>query len=373
MESKRLDYPDMVKGIGIFLVVLGHINYVPGPLRIWISCYHMPVFFVLSGIMMGMKEDRFEDLSSIIRHKARGILVPYFWFSLSYFVLDIGNLYLDKIDYNTFISNIISSVTFYGKSVLWFLPALFLTQVYYILLRRRLSVPLTCAAVVVITIIAYFCKIKLDEISFANAESIVVQSVVNFFRTFVRAAVALPFTAVGCIVQRILLAKADSDSNDSGKMAEFIRRYINPGIKERMLMIIAGTTFLAIVYPICMMNGCVDLHNIILGNAGLYYLAAFLGSYGLILLCKGIPSSRVIKYYGKNSLIVMASHLDYYILWASLVISMKVIEICKTDSQLLFLCSTVVLVFIMTIVVIEGINRLFPFVMGRKRIVKEKK
>lgn len=53
-EAKRYAWIDCVKGIGIFLVVLGHIykdNYVGQ----WIYSFHMPLFFMLSGYLMFKK------------------------------------------------------------------------------------------------------------------------------------------------------------------------------------------------------------------------------------------------------------------------------------------------------------------------------
>lgn len=369
MVEKRLDYPDMVKGIGIILVILGHVTSIPGPLRIWISAYHMPVFFVLSGMMMGMKQDSFDDVKAILIHKARGILIPYFWFSLSYFILDIGNLYLEKIDFNTFVSNIISSLTFYGKAVLWFLPALFLTQMYFILLRRRFNGVLTCVTILVIVTVAYLCKLELDKLSLEYVDSLFVTTVINFFRTFVRAAIALPFVGLGYLIQALATSY---DNAGKVKKNKFASAYNNPDVRAKIIMVIAGIILLVAVYYLGMINGCVDLHSIILGNVALYYITAILGSLGLIILCKGLPPIGIIKYYGKNSLIVMAAHLDYYILWASLVLSTKIVKICNTDNQVVFLGCVVIFVLLMSTIVIEGINRFFPFVMGKKRIVKER-
>lgn len=45
MQQKRLDYLDMAKGIGIFLVILGHIEYIQEDTLKWISSFHMPLFF----------------------------------------------------------------------------------------------------------------------------------------------------------------------------------------------------------------------------------------------------------------------------------------------------------------------------------------
>ena len=56
MPNKRLYYLDMAKGVGIFLVILGHIEYLDPDIKRWISSFHMPLFFVVGGILAYIKE-----------------------------------------------------------------------------------------------------------------------------------------------------------------------------------------------------------------------------------------------------------------------------------------------------------------------------
>ena len=63
-KSKRIDYLDMAKEIGILLVIIGHISYVSEPVRQYISTFHMPLFFVISGMLLLYKkeeENNFRD------------------------------------------------------------------------------------------------------------------------------------------------------------------------------------------------------------------------------------------------------------------------------------------------------------------------
>ena len=57
MPRKRLTYLDMAKGVGIFLVVLGHIEYIQEDTLKWISSFHMPLFFVIGGILSYAKRN----------------------------------------------------------------------------------------------------------------------------------------------------------------------------------------------------------------------------------------------------------------------------------------------------------------------------
>lgn len=45
--EKRLIWIDIAKGIGLFLVILGHMPSLPEWFRLWIFSFHMPLFFFL--------------------------------------------------------------------------------------------------------------------------------------------------------------------------------------------------------------------------------------------------------------------------------------------------------------------------------------
>ena len=51
-QENRLPYLDAAKGAGIILVVLGHIWETESPATILIYSFHVPLFFLISGILM---------------------------------------------------------------------------------------------------------------------------------------------------------------------------------------------------------------------------------------------------------------------------------------------------------------------------------
>ena len=77
-KGKNRDYViDIIKGIGIFLVVFGHVIqdiYI-------INSFHMPLFFVLSGATLC-----YSTKGSSISKRAKRLLVPYFIFSIIWFI-----------------------------------------------------------------------------------------------------------------------------------------------------------------------------------------------------------------------------------------------------------------------------------------------
>ena len=49
-QASRLSWIDVLKGIGIILVVLGHI-YLDDVVYNWLYSFHMPLFFIAAGMV----------------------------------------------------------------------------------------------------------------------------------------------------------------------------------------------------------------------------------------------------------------------------------------------------------------------------------
>ena len=91
-KKKRITYLDIAKGMGMVLVLVGHLqndtifSFSPHILTLcsWIFSFHLPLFFILSGMLMCIKKDNEKDLTGFIKKRFFSIMVPYFWFSLIY-------------------------------------------------------------------------------------------------------------------------------------------------------------------------------------------------------------------------------------------------------------------------------------------------
>lgn len=87
--AKRISYIDNTRAILIALVVLVHIlNYanpkydiVPYVLvQQFLDSFHMPAFFILSGMLTDGDKWRGRSVGSYFLHKAKTLLVPYLFF-----------------------------------------------------------------------------------------------------------------------------------------------------------------------------------------------------------------------------------------------------------------------------------------------------
>ena len=81
-NTKRLDYLDYAKGFGIILVVLGHIYDISNPIKIWLYSFHMPLFFIISGLLIRYTNINERDMNGIIVSKFKSLIIPYIFFEL---------------------------------------------------------------------------------------------------------------------------------------------------------------------------------------------------------------------------------------------------------------------------------------------------
>ena len=349
MGKKRITYFDMVKGLAIILVVLGHIEYISDPLRVWISSFHMPVFFVVSGMLIRYKDETSADLSDSVKKKARGILIPYFWFSVLYFFIDMINVFRGEITSVTFTRDIVDSLTGYGVSVLWFLPALFLSEVFFLFLTKKLKPYISIPLIVLLAIGSYLIQQLTLDLAGPHGTTMIVTILLDILRVFLRGFIATVFIMI----------------------AYYTFPLVNKREEFSAIELIIGIVMFLINLVLSQLNGCVDFHYIVENNVPLFYLCALLGSYSLILICKNCKYLKPIGFFGKNSLVVMATHVNTYVLYAAILLSWQIDRIVTRAKSYIFIFNIMAITFIFEAIIIVIINKFFPFVLGKKIRNKE--
>lgn len=131
---------DVMKGIGIFLVVFGHVVHVPW-LRTYIWGFHMPLFFFISGVLFN--KDKYPDLLSFIKNKCSKILIPYtLFYGITFMYWAFVERHYRGGDL-TLLSQFLG--LFYGtydvrfmffNGALWFLPCLFSIELLYYFISK---------------------------------------------------------------------------------------------------------------------------------------------------------------------------------------------------------------------------------------------
>lgn len=130
---KRIGWVDVAKGIGIILVILGHMPTIPILIRLWIFSFHMPLFFFVSGYLYNVKDESI-SLNSLLKKKTRKILKPYVIFSILFVLLDYLVLNISLDETKTRLIRFVFGQG--GYDILWFFFSLFIAETLYCLIQR---------------------------------------------------------------------------------------------------------------------------------------------------------------------------------------------------------------------------------------------
>ncbi len=160
MNSGRLEYIDIAKGLGIILVVVGHIS--PNKeLNQLIYTFHMPLFFLIAGMFIRNKS---RTKALVIKNFYR-IIVPLIFFTFLFFPYQLFNL---KITGDlTFKNTVAISPLFGGNGItttFWFPEVLFMSLIIVHVLRK--NVLKERSHIIILSLILLFFSHLITSISY---------------------------------------------------------------------------------------------------------------------------------------------------------------------------------------------------------------
>lgn len=128
--EQRLTYIDIAKGILIILVVTGHVvtgsNFVTKTMIRVINSFHMPAFFIISGMLVNTDKLRKQPFCLFLKKKATRLLVPYVVFELIGTVWQMILQGQIRLNLATVVRRILTVECYVGAD--WFLIALFFAE-----------------------------------------------------------------------------------------------------------------------------------------------------------------------------------------------------------------------------------------------------
>lgn len=353
MQQERIRYIDIYKGIGILLVVLGHTQMIPEYLTIWIYAFHMPLFFVATGFLIGRENLYERDSRDIILGRARSILVPYFWFSLIAVLWDAVGIYFEPEQYNIdgLMEKVWDSVTGYGVSVLWFLPAFFVGTVGYQILRKHLPFGVVFGFVTVISVAVLLINGIPDYVmgKSMTAEIFLLKMVYVLWR----GCVGMFFCAVGDALNQFLKS--------------FEERKIHLVITGVSLLIIGS--FLAIILS-DKSNTMVSLRYLISGNIAIFLIESVCICSGILFLCRWIDICSPLEFIGRYSMIILVTHLDLRVMNIAIKSGNKMFEIF--DHDFVKNVTVFVVILVLEFIMICLFDGWLAFMFGKKREIPKK-
>lgn len=346
--SKRLSYIDIAKGIAMIFIVFGHtIIHTPNAYSIYqyIYSFHVVLFFILSGFTYSNKR----GLKEFIFVKFKKLMTPFFIFAtlflIPYFLLaHYTSFNIEIADISEIKSLLLEIIYGNGNNLalkqntsLWFLPALFSSEVIYRCLDK--------------------VNIKYKDIFLT-----LLLLVVSYISTYMQ--IVLPWginTALALLVffqLGILIKKYE------------VIEKINRSLIIKIVLIILSVSTIYIYSK----NKTVDCANYSYGVYGIFLFTSLVLPLLIIWVSKVINKCKLLEYIGKNTLSILIFHKLFVILFQ---LNYSFMPSFLKNENLWISMPTAVIVTAISITISLGIgyiiNKYFPFLYGNnyKKSLKE--
>ena len=277
MMNQHFEWVNSAKGLGIILVVLGHAP-IDDILRQYIFAFHMPLFFLLSGITF---KGGYTDLRPVdfARKKGRSLLIPYFTFSIMtyafWFFLERPLLGQDDVDaivpaLGIFYSAGDNYLLTYNPAI-WFLTCLFVVEIgFFLLLKYVPWNSIRMISMAAVAAVGYFSIRWFDPLLPWSIQA---------------ATVAVLFFGLGYLLKS------------------------RTTIFEQPFGWAAGAAALGLIYPLIQLTNRVDMRVGEYQSVPIFISTSLLGIAGILFLSFRLEGkSRILRYLGQNSLIIFALH-----------------------------------------------------------------
>lgn len=388
METKRIDFVDLAKGICILLVVLYHIN-VPIPYMELASCFRMPLYFILSGLF-------FKDYGGFkffLVKKTNKLAIPWLFFYTFYAALFplyfflYGVLFKDLSGFKYLCANIkfrlaIPSIFFYTFG------AIVIAAFLYIAFPFRYEELLSGAGkflsfyyekphrlpVSIWFLLCLFILNLLFYVVFAISKRIsTLFSKTNSSRPFVISLISLSLI-IGCfgyyldIIHVNLYMHIDSALTVMPFFCfGFLLRkytdvlYPNRFDKYNFLFIIIA---FVLIYLIGHFKSSYRYNSYQVPLVILYF-TGIIGTVAILFIAKYIKKLPVISYIGRYSIIVLCTH-EFIIITTRTLLNATHIDL---NNFLRLIVILTIVIAIETIIVIPFMIKYMPHVTAQKDIV----
>ena len=292
--ANRVNYVDIAKGLGMLMVMWGHIM-ISGLCYEVVYAIHMPLFFFLAGLIYN--NQKYSSLLQLLTSKAKSLLFPYAVFSVITWAIWVAYSFVTGNVENYF-APLLQTVIAQGSAgylehnvPLWFVTCLFVTEVAYYFIAKTKAV-VNIVICVLCAAIGYFMISNTLIFDFTKLPwSIEV------------AMSALLFYSTGNLFKVHLGLNWLPDFTKSKKNISW-------------LCILVFTVIIFISAPV---NGHITMGSNSLGNnVALFYILAFLGIASTLLFSSSIEQTNLpviskitdfIRWIGKNSFYFMAIHV----------------------------------------------------------------
>lgn len=339
--TNRKIWIDNIKGFAIFLVILGHtpISESNRAIFTWIYSFHMPLFFIVSGVLFSNKE---KNYLKFLKKNILALIVPYLIFQIINVIFyDSWNfLFGNFIPPRRIINQILGLFIQYRgtayASGLWFLPCLFLMRNLLFLIEKISNKnKYIVIMILILTGIFYQLFINLPLPWYLDIVFI------NFI-----------FLCIGYYFKEII---------------------VNFDFKWYIIVLLMFLHLFSTYFNYRIHSFSTNLYWNQYGNILLFYMASITGSIlWIVLFKKFISKSNLLTYIGKNSIVFYALHQGIIMPCCSRLL--KIIFnnlVIPSYLYIIYYILESILVAIIIIPICFVINKYFPFMLGKNLLNKD--
>lgn len=294
--ERRFDDVDIAKGIGIMLVIMGHIEYDYVP---FCGSVHIPLFFILAGYLYDIDKTQSRTYRELAGRRVKRLLLPYFIYNIILYAkyllkLVLSHTFTMRLGVQGLLGFVYSSALFYknvpaeenfegfvfGNGPLWFLTAMAVSSVIfyfiiYFVFHHKFDWTRIIASSVILCVLSYaLCRVL---------------------------PVYLPWSIEAALLGTVFML-----------MGMCLRKYqvIEKAEKQYWLPVVCVLLFALLHY----LNGPANLALLDYGRfMSVYLILGLLGTVVVLWISRRLSRNQIIKrafsYVGQNTLIILAFHM----------------------------------------------------------------
>jgi len=283
----RMKWIDIAKGIGLYFVILGHLVSYGSHIFNWIFSFHMPLFFLLSGITFRYSDNFLATLKKIVLN----LILPYFFIVIFCILFSLLFSEWAILSWRTTLIEVFYKVQPESLHVgqIWFLFALAVVQIIFIIIRelgiknKMLELIVILLFPTVVLLFKYFeDRFNLPRPPFKLDTAFM----------------ALLFFYIGVVI----------------KENNYIENLMIIQKKFRIVLIF-GALLLNVCFGV-ILNPTINLVENSYQNPIFFLVASLTGIFAVLLLSILIKENKILEFYGKNSLAIFSFHSFYLYFFA---------------------------------------------------------
>lgn len=287
-SSSRLLYIDSARGLGMLLVIIGHVYALDNPFFSVIYGVNVTLFFMLTGYMDGLKNTKRPFISQL-KNDFKKIMLPYIFYSILVLVWQLIRLYVFDFGSTAEIkSNVFDMVSLYGISSLWFLSTLFIAKTIFSSLSANISKRSLYVVIALICFGVIFGLLRLLPGLEEENAGLIIKLLKRVIKIASRSLAAVYFMIAG-----LLICELEKKLTKAKGYVVCCCLAFSVGI--------AGFVY----------NGITDFNTLVFSNQIIYFISPVLALPFILLICKQIKTRELFCIMGEYSLMIMSTHLIF--------------------------------------------------------------